>query len=264
MNDIPSPDDRSDVDEQYRQAASREQSAPSDAVRRAVLAHAAARAAERSAAAPIPIARGSRHLWWRGAGLAAAAAVVGVIVWPRVDLAPPNAAKTAARQSLETSPYATAPEPAAAPKPQAVTPAIADQAAAPAIARAAPRAGAAARPASGTGAAAAPFTGALAAATPRYSDADLRQAAELGDITRLQSILESPLGTRLDVNARDANGRTAILLATMSGAAPAVQLLLAHGADPSIADATGATPLQLAIVRGRVDIVEALRRAGAR
>jgi hypothetical protein len=123
----------------------------------------------------------------------------------------------------------------------------------------------AARSAAGTATAGLPVVaGVLARAAPRFTDADLRQAAALGDVTRLQSILESSAGKVLDINARDADGRTAIMLATMAGAAGAVQLLLAHAADPSIADATGQTPLQVAIAHDHADLAAALRLAGAR
>jgi ankyrin repeat protein len=54
------------------------------------------------------------------------------------------------------------------------------------------------------------------------------------------------------------------MLAVLYGHADAVGLLLASGADANAADANGTTPLQAALARNRSDMIEALRRAGAR
>jgi hypothetical protein len=309
MNDIPSHDDPPDVDEQYRRASERDASGPSEAVGRAVLARAAALAAERAAVVHSARPLSARPRWWRAAGLAAAAAIVGFVVWPRMDRAPP-ATKELARQSVDMPRYAA---PAAAPTVQELAPVAGKKTTAPSVARAAARAtpSRAASPPSvpaivasspprsrlstpqtsreaqepamsgglteasvnklaaadgAVSAAAAPPVAAqsLAKAAPLYSEADLRRAAELGDVAALQSILGAHADQPLDLNARDANGRTAILLATMTGAAPAVEFLLAHGADPSIADGSGKSPLQVAIADQRADIAAALRLAGAR
>jgi hypothetical protein len=121
--------------------------------------------------------------------------------------------------------------------PQAVAPAV--QSAAPAAQSAAP-----------------------AAPVARLADsaAEVRRAAEIGAVPALQTLL----GQQVDVDARDESGRTALMLATLSGQARAVDVLLAHGADPNAADAQGITPLQAAIAGDRPAIAAALRRAGAR
>jgi hypothetical protein len=90
--------------------------------------------------------------------------------------------------------------------------------------------------------------------------AQLRQAAELGDVPALQALL----GKQPVIDARDAGGRTALMLATLHGRTQAVEVLLAAGADPNAADARGTTPLQAALAAGQTDIAAALRRAGAR
>jgi Ankyrin repeats (3 copies) len=103
-----------------------------------------------------------------------------------------------------------------------------------------------------------------AAAAPMAAAADpaaeLRQAAETGDAPKLQQLLDK----QPDVDARDASGRTALLLAALHGQAHAVDVLLAHGADPNAADANGNTPLKAAIEGHQPAIAAALQRAGAR
>ena len=65
-----------------------------------------------------------------------------------------------------------------------------------------------------------------------------------------------------DINARDANGRTALMLAVLGQQDAAVDALLARGADANAADAGGISPLQAAVAAGQSKIAAALRRAG--
>ena len=104
-------------------------------------------------------------------------------------------------------------------------------------------------------------TAGRAAASPRaeaWGDpaVQLRHAAEIGDVVTLQALLDR----QPDVDARDANGRTALMLATLRGRAPAVDLLLAAGADANAVDARGTTPLQAALAG---DQAATPRRCGA-
>jgi len=87
----------------------------------------------------------------------------------------------------------------------------------------------------------------------------LRRAAQAGDLTRMQELFDQ----RVEIDARDASGRTALMLATLHGRTGAVERLLAHGADPNAADADGTTPLQAAMTGNQPAIVAALRSAGA-
>jgi hypothetical protein len=100
----------------------------------------------------------------------------------------------------------------------------------------------------------------LQAGRPTDSPTALRRAAEIGDLPGLQAALDE----HVDINARDASGRTALMLAILHGRAAAVDTLLAYGADPNSADARGTTPLQAAVAGDQQAIVAALKRAGAR
>jgi ankyrin repeat protein len=97
---------------------------------------------------------------------------------------------------------------------------------------------------------------------PRPADlaAELRHAAEIGDVPALQAVL----GTQPAIDARDEGGRTALMLATLHGQSRAVEVLLASAADPNAADARGITPLQAAEAANETAIADLLRRAGAR
>jgi hypothetical protein len=105
--------------------------------------------------------------------------------------------------------------------------------------------------------AAAPMADAAVRADP---GARLRQAAETGDAPALQRVLDE----QSDIDGRDDSGRTALLLAAQHGQDHAVEVLLAHGADPNAADSNGDTPLKAAIHGHRQAIAAALQRAGAR
>ena len=100
----------------------------------------------------------------------------------------------------------------------------------------------------------------MAAARLLDPAAELRHAAGSGDMPALRAALERrPL-----IDARDANGRTALMLAALHGRGEAVDELLTAGADPNAADVQGVTPLQAALNGEQTDIAAALRRAGAR
>jgi len=90
--------------------------------------------------------------------------------------------------------------------------------------------------------------------------AELRRAAEIGDRQLLQTLLDEGV----DVDSRDAAGRTALMLATLHGRADAVSVLLSYGADPNAADSNGVTPLQAAMAEGNQAIIAALKSKGAR
>jgi Ankyrin repeats (3 copies) len=90
--------------------------------------------------------------------------------------------------------------------------------------------------------------------------AALRQAAQSGDMTRVDALLDE----QVEIDARDASGRTALMLAVLHGQSQVLDALLAHGADPNAADSSGTTPLQAAQAGNETVIIDTLRRAGAR
>lgn len=107
-----------------------------------------------------------------------------------------------------------------------------------------------------------PPAAASAAPAARLTDpsAELRRVAEAGDVPALQTLLDR----QAVIDARDDSGRTALMLATLHGQNRAVDVLLAHGADPNAADTRGTTPLQAAIAGNQEAIAVALQRAGGR
>ena len=233
MNEIPTPDEAPDeADERYRRLSDRDPSAPSEAVRRAVLRHAGELAAQartqgNSATTDRSAAKGAR---WRVAtyGGLAAAALAGLLMVPHflVPSTPP-----VALQPLVASP----PHPAAPASAPVLPPA--ERPAASARAFSLPRATAIADPA-----------------------AALREAARRGDVSTLRPLLAE----KINIDARDASGRTALMLAVLQGQKEAVNTLLAAGADPNAADASGTTPLQAALAGAHSAIAVALEQSGAR
>jgi len=299
MNDVPPrADPLDDIDDRYRRASALDTSRPSEFVRRAVLEHAARLADERGKADHsvryVRRTRRSSRAWRQPAivGTLAAAALAGLLITPHfldsplpsarmpgAQVAAPAASAPARSRSADTAePLEPSPAPPRAPAPQ--------RAPAPTRAQAQPRQqmqmpaqalsqtqtpaqlqAKAAAGNSGVNIAAqsyAPRAAITAAPLPAARGPDaaqaLRQAAEIGDTARVQALLEQPL----DIDARDANGRTALLLATQRGHADTVDFLLAHGADPNATDAHGTTPLQAAVAGDYPQIAAALRHAGAR
>jgi excisionase family DNA binding protein len=87
------------------------------------------------------------------------------------------------------------------------------------------------------------------------SVAALMKAAWEGDKGQAQVLIQDGV----DVNARDAFGRTPLIIAASQGHTQVVQVLLEQGADPSIRDSVGTTALIAAEARGYERIVSLLR-----
>ncbi|HEV2230130.1 MAG TPA: ankyrin repeat domain-containing protein [Steroidobacteraceae bacterium] len=285
MSTLPPPFDPSDDgDERYRRASELDASRPSEATRRAVLAHAARLAAARGRRAALRRWLSPMRAALRGrlalVGTIAAAILAGVVIAPQflAPTKPPESERARAAASRQAAAPAAAPAvaPAAAP---AVTPAAAPAApaSAPAVSEGVTtlqleqgaRADSARAPAPAAGALAAREARAPVAAASRAREASppvlaapeaLRRSAATGDLAALAVQLASVS----DIDARDGQGRSALMLATLNGQADAVAMLLAHGADPSGADARGTTPLQAAVAADEREIIAMLRRYGAR
>ncbi len=99
----------------------------------------------------------------------------------------------------------------------------------------------------------------LAGAAPaRASSPPLIEAIRQGDVAAAERLVASS-----DVNAREADGTTALHWAAEENAVELVGMLLRAGADPRVANRYGMTPLQLAVVNGSARLAAALVEAGA-
>jgi hypothetical protein len=270
--------DLNDLDDQYRRLSALDASRPSEEARRNILAHAAQLAAgHRAKQSRASDRRGSARRRWKPAilGSLLAAGLAGLLITPRFlnDTLPPRPSAPIPSIAMNE------PVPVEPPSVQADSAATTDRLAQgsaktaaparqrpPSIEAARPRAAESiANYAQSARVAPPPVEqsrdAAAAPSLPAVLDAGtmLRRAAESGDIATLQSLLNEPV----DLASRDNDGRTALMLAAIHGQSEAVNVLLAHGADPNAADAQGITPSQAAAKRNYRTIIDALSRAGA-
>lgn len=89
--------------------------------------------------------------------------------------------------------------------------------------------------------------------------AELVLAARYGQTATVQRLLNAGV----DVNARDALGRTALMAVAGEGTTSLLRLLLEAGADPALRDREGADALTTAMLKGRLDNAPLLLEAGA-
>src|SRR5438876_7046648 len=94
----------------------------------------------------------------------------------------------------------------------------------------------------------------LGAATSDVADAVMR-----GDSAAVRILLQQ----KADVNARQADGATALHWAVYKDDLETADLLIAAGANVHAKNRTGATPLYLACLSGNASIIERLLKAGA-
>ena len=87
----------------------------------------------------------------------------------------------------------------------------------------------------------------------------LWSAAKANDVRALDRLL----GEGLDIDARDAQGFSPLMLAALAGHDESFDFLLDRGADPNTADLGGNSVLMGAAFRGHVGIVRKLLAAGA-
>jgi ankyrin repeat protein len=88
---------------------------------------------------------------------------------------------------------------------------------------------------------------------------NLREAVRSGNATAVRALLQK----RVDVNAADADGTTALHWAVRGNDAETVRALLRAGANANAANSYAMTPLILAAVNGNAAITQALLDAGA-
>ena len=87
----------------------------------------------------------------------------------------------------------------------------------------------------------------------------LADAASAGDLTKVKGCLIAGA----DVNAKNGNGSTALMLASQEGHLTVVQVLLTAKADVDLKAGSGNTALLLAAQEGHADVVQALIAAKA-
>ena len=83
----------------------------------------------------------------------------------------------------------------------------------------------------------------------------LHRAAKLGKLAGLSVLL----GTGMDIDIRDGQGRSALHCAVIAGHVRVTQMLLQHGAQVDATDQSQYTPLRYALVRGRrLELIQVL------
>ncbi len=97
--------------------------------------------------------------------------------------------------------------------------------------------------------------------TKKKAGAALIDAIDMGDAEAVEKLLAR--GVPVDAT-NDYLGRSSLIVATMSGHARIVGILLARGADVRAKDMEGWTAMRYARGFGHADIVELLDKAGAR
>jgi hypothetical protein len=270
----PSQDQPDDVDDQYRRVSALDPSRPGEAVRRAVLAHAAQLAAKRAtideSSMIKPTRRAVNQAWWRPAilGTLAAAALAGLVVAPRfLALRPPPAAATPAAEGSvpnaapalaaqapdtrtdERAASAPAAGPASAAKPRAAT-RSADM----------PTGGARPKVHAPASDMPAPVVAETAPAVPRArgeaQSTDAMVAGAEARQRRAPSNSSAPTAVPVDPAA-------AFRRAAEMGDLPGLKALLEKHADIDSRDAVGRTALMLATLHGQTNAVGVLLAYGA-
>ncbi|XP_071094932.1 serine/threonine-protein phosphatase 6 regulatory ankyrin repeat subunit C-like [Haliotis cracherodii] len=89
--------------------------------------------------------------------------------------------------------------------------------------------------------------------TQEYSNTDLVDACEKGDLSRVKSILSDP---GANINSMTKGGMTAVMIAAVEGHREVFDLLVRKGADLSLLDNTDASILHFACEGGNIEIVK--------
>ena len=83
------------------------------------------------------------------------------------------------------------------------------------------------------------------------------EAARAGQAQQVEALVQQGI----PVDARDPEGKTALMLAAMNGHTATVQRLLALRANPTLVDRDGLTAAQLAAQRGHTRLAQLLEAA---
>jgi len=87
----------------------------------------------------------------------------------------------------------------------------------------------------------------------------IRKAVQENNLERLKALLASSVNIATDIDSKDIDGNTALIIACNNGHEDIVRELLIHGqANINIKDNYGNTPLIWASMRGHVECVELL------
>ncbi|UCF81017.1 MAG: ankyrin repeat domain-containing protein [Acidobacteriota bacterium] len=91
-------------------------------------------------------------------------------------------------------------------------------------------------------------------------NSDLLEAAKAGDDAKVEILLEQGA----DANAKDKDGRTALMMAATKGRTETAKTLIEAGADVDAKTPKGTTALKFAETEGHTEVAEILKQAGAR
>jgi hypothetical protein len=98
---------------------------------------------------------------------------------------------------------------------------------------------------------------------PAVATSPLIGAVNAGDLAALAGALADAISRGADLEARDGDARTALMLATRANAAEAARLLIEAGADVNARDTIRDTPYLYAGAEGRDEILTMALAAGA-
>ncbi len=90
-------------------------------------------------------------------------------------------------------------------------------------------------------------------------DKQLAKAIANGDAKKVKTILDQGV----DINAKNKEGETALMIASIEGRLKILELLVARGADLNVKDESGATALLYAAMGGSLDSIKFLIKKGA-